>query len=302
MVDLCEAFSTNKKKKELNPGHKFDLQFRSKKDVQTIRIPGGCCKKSGILFPTFTNGEFLRCEEDFSLYQGELKIQMDRCGDFFAIVQTYATSTRRDLKEDDLDICALDPGVRTFQTAVDSKGRVLEFCPGDIGKIYRHCHHMDKLQGKIASTKSSGKCRVKKAWHRSIKRLKDLVSDAHRKVAKFLCEVYDVVFIPVFNTQDMVRRVERKISSKTSRAMLTWSHYRFRQMLKAKAAVTGTIVKEVTEEYTSQTCTRCGNIKSDLGKRKIYECSGCGLRVDRDENGARNILLKSLVEFGASLV
>ena len=298
MVDLCEAFSTNRAKKDKNPLHKFDLHFRSKNDVQTIRIPGGCCKKPGTLFPTFTNGEFLRCEEDFSSYGGELKIQMDRTGDFFVVVQTYGTTTSKNFIEGNLKVCALDPGVRTFQTAVDSGGKVVEFGPADIGKIYRHCHHMDKLQGKITRTKSRRKSKVKKAWYRSIRRLKGLVSEVHRKVAKFLCEEYDVIFIPVFNTKDMVRRVERKINSKTSRAMLTWSHYRFRQMLKAKAVVTGAFVKEVTEEYTSQTCTRCGNIKSNLGKSKIYRCSSCGLRVDRDENGARNILLKSLVEFG----
>ena len=140
---------------------------------------------------------------------------------------------------------------------------------------------------------------MKRAWHRMIRRLRNLIQDVHRKACKYLCESYDVVFVPVFNTQDMVLRMTRRIGKSTSRAMLTWSHYRFRQMLKSKAEVTGTRVIEVTEEYTSKTCTSCGNVKRNLGGNKIYRCGRCGLVADRDENGARNILIKSLVDESA---
>jgi len=298
MVDLVNAFDTNFKKKKKDPSHKFEVKFRRKRDVQTIRIPGKCIGKNSTMFPSFTSRETLKCEEDFSKYKGELKIQMDKCGDFFAIVQDYKDTVPRVFDKEDLSICALDPGVRTFNTLVDTKGNVVEFSPGDIGKIYRHCYHMDKLQGKAFSSSNSSKRRykMKKAWHRSIRRLKYLVSDMHRKVCKYLCVEYDVVFIPVFNTKDMVRRSERMISSNTSRAMMTWSHYRFRQMLKAKAVETGTFVKEVTEEFTSKTCTCCGTLHKNLGSSKIYKCKQCRSVFDRDENGARNILIKSLLE------
>ena len=46
-----------------------------------------------------------------------------------------------------------------------------------------------------------------------------------------------------------------------------------------------------TEEFTSKTCTRCGQI-NEVGGSEIYKCSGCKLTLDRDINGARNIYLK----------
>lgn len=298
MVDLINAFSTNIKKRKKDASHTFQLSFRTKKDVQTIRIPGKSVLKGCVLFPKFTDKEPLKCEEDFSQYSGELKIQMDRCGDFFAIVQSTRDIVSSVVDKSDLKVCAMDPGVRTFNTVVDNTGNVTEFSPDDVGRIYRHCYHMDKLQGKMfqSSNNSKKKYRVSRAWHRSIRKLKNLVLDVHRKCCKYLCQHYDVVFVPVFNTKNMVSRAGRKINSKTSRVMMTWSHFRFRQMLKAKAVETGTFVKEVSEEYTSKTCTRCGSIHRNLGSSKVYNCKQCRLVCDRDENGARNILIKSLLE------
>ena len=40
----------------------------------------------------------------------------------------------------------------------------------------------------------------------------------------------------------------------------------------------------------------CGNIKYNLRGEKIYECSKCRYKEDRDINGSRNILIKYLTE------
>jgi len=45
----------------------------------------------------------------------------------------------------------------------------------------------------------------------------------------------------------------------------------------------------VSEAYTSKTCGQCGNVKSNLGDATTYTCSTCGLVVDRDMLGARNV-------------
>lgn len=45
----------------------------------------------------------------------------------------------------------------------------------------------------------------------------------------------------------------------------------------------------VNEAYTSKTCTKCGNIKKDLGSNK---CNKCNFIMKRDYVGARNVYLK----------
>jgi putative transposase len=92
----------------------------------------------------------------------------------------------------------------------------------------------------------------------------------------------------------MVKKGKRRLATKTARAMVTLSHYRFKQMLKHQAAKHGGFVVDVTEEYTSKTCSKCGHIHTKLNGSKIFKCPECGHTLDRDFNGACNILLKAL--------
>lgn len=188
--------------------------------------------------------------------------------------------------------------MRTFNTAVDAKGVVTEFAPGDEGRIYRLCHGMDKLQCRAfdKSTQSMKRYKLRRAWHRSIKKVKDLVTDVRNKTVKHLVTNYDVIFLPEFNTKQMVNRAKRRIGKGTARGMMTWSHYTFKELLKTTALREGVKLVIVTEEYTSKTCSCCGFIHRRLGGSKFFTCPSCGVTMDRDENGARNILMKSCVE------
>lgn len=298
MVDLYDGIVTNLKKREKNPAHTFSMTFRSRKDVQTIKIPGGCIK-DGYMFKRSCGKERLKGFEDWASYTGEIIIQKDRSGNFYACVTEQSQVIPKSVEHtDDLKVVALDPGVRTFNTAVDSKGNVTEFAPGDVGRIYRLCHHMDKLQSKAfdKATPSKRRYNLRKAWHRSIKRVKDLVMDVRNKTVKHLCKNYDVIFLPEFNTKQMVNRAKRRIGKGTARGMMTWSHYSFKELLKTTALREGTKVVIVTEEYTSKTCSCCGELHRNLGGSKVFKCPSCRRTMDRDENGARNILLKSCME------
>jgi hypothetical protein len=84
------------------------------------------------------------------------------------------------------------------------------------------------------------------------------------------------------------------LGSKTVRQMSFLSHYKFKQRLIAKAAVRGVKVLVVSEHYTSKTCGSCGRLKEDLGSAKTFRCDHCAAVLDRDCNGARNILLRAI--------
>ncbi|MEZ5672514.1 MAG: transposase [Thiotrichaceae bacterium] len=186
-----------------------------------------------------------------------------------------------------LGAVALDPGVRTFVTFYSEElhGKVGE---GDFQRIYRLCLNLDKLYSKISKALRQQKRNLKKAAERMRWKLYDLIDDLHKKTAHFLCTTFDTVFIPTFETQQMVS----KLCSSVARNMMTFAHYRFKQFLKAKGQEYQCDVVEVSEAYTTKTCSYCGK-QHNMGSKKVMNCS-CGAHVDRDLNGARGIYLRAL--------
>ncbi|CAG8466918.1 858_t:CDS:2 [Cetraspora pellucida] len=83
---------------------------------------------------------------------------------------------------------------------------------------------------------------------------------------------------------------DSKLGPKVSRTMLSWRHYTFKQFLLHKANEYYDRNVVICEEaYTSKTCGACGWQNQLLRKN-------CRIKMDRDFNGARNILLKYLSE------
>jgi putative transposase len=204
-------------------------------------------------------------------------------------------------------IVSIDPGIRTFATLYDPSGIHIEWAPNDYNRIRNFCRHIDDLTSRINQKRpndptrfllpSKKRYRMGKALTKMRFRVKNWVKENHNKLTKYLCENYNVILLPDFQTSKMVKRSKRRLNSKTFRSLQTWSHYDFKLRLHNKAEQHDwTQVIKVTEEYTSKTCGRCGNIHQKLGGNKTFECPNCGWKVDRDLNGARNILLKWILE------
>jgi len=195
---------------------------------------------------------------------------------------------------------ALDPGIRTFLTGYDSE-RVIEIGSGDIGRITRLCQYLDELMGKMTKVSAKQRRAMRKAASRIRSKIQNLVDELHKKAAHFLTTNYQVIFLPTFETSQMVKRAKRKINKKSARQMLTWAHYRFKQIIKHQADKNGSIVVDVSEAYTSKTCGNCGHIHRKLGGSKVFKCPNCRTVIERDLNGARNILLRALSDSTCSV-
>jgi putative transposase len=304
MADLLKAYQSNFAK-----GEAFKMHFRSRKQPrQSIAV---LSKHWG-----HTRGEYAQVFRKSVLRSTEPlpeKLDYDsrllytKLGEYYLCIPMPLEVKHESqvLDQNLLDdgngmagVISLDPGVRTFQTGYDPSGLVIECGKYDVQRIYRLCYHLDKLQSKWSKkegVKKHQRYRMRRAGLRIQKRIRNLVDDLHRKLTKWLVEHYRVVLIPVFETQKKINRRLRKINSKTARAIATWSHFRFRMRLQEKAREHPWCkVIFVTEEYTSRTCGRCGHDHYRLGSNKVFRCPNCHLIVDRDVNGARNILLKFL--------
>ncbi len=206
-MELVKSLRSNLAKRHKNHKHVWDYKFRSKKDrEQTIKIPGKCVKTGGVLYPSFTNKGPLLSFEGVVETESELQTHLDRTGTFWATILHKTELLEFDEEKNDLSVCALDPGIRTFNTVYDNQGIVTEVAPGDVRCIYRLCGHAYKLQSKLnqPGVRSKQRCKMRKVWFKAFNRIRNLVKDVHRKGVKYLCEKFDVVFVPDFNTSRMV--------------------------------------------------------------------------------------------------
>ena len=201
---------------------------------------------------------------------------------------------------------SLDPGVITFNTYYSNNGKYgklgHEFYKQllDIGlKIddYQSILDIDKNLNK--KTKRNIKLKCQKLRNK----IKNKVNDLHKKTCNFLCTNFDIILLPTFEVSNMiVKDIERKISSKTVRKMLLLSHYSFKVRL-------SDMIKQyknkqliiVNESYTSKTCGNCGTI-TNVGGSRTYSCTKCKIVIDRDYNGARNILLRYLTNLANEII
>jgi putative transposase len=161
---------------------------------------------------------------------------------------------------------------------------------------------MDKLiSQKSMFNKSTSKRKKKKAKRldKAVacmrRKIAHLQNEIHRKAIAFFTHEFDVIIIPPFEVSRMINRKTRKIRQKTVRQMLNWAHYRFRQRLIAKAEELGVHIIIQNEAYTSKTCSWCGKIQK-IGGSEVYNCKNCRTVMDRDENGARGIFLRALLD------
>lgn len=279
--DACKAVS-NAKMEYKKTGVFQDVKFKSrKKKKQNVFIPKSAITKDSF-YKTFL-GE-IKSSEPFIRVNRDCRVVL-QSGRYFLIVPFDTTVKVPESQRTRL--VALDPGIRTFQTFY-SPIAIGKIGQSDFGKIQRLCSHLDSLISKISKAKARQKYRMKKAADRLRWRIKDLISEIHFKTANLLCKNFDVIALPPFEVSDMVS----KLRSKTARKMLTWSHYRFSQILISKAREYSVMVIRQDESYTSKTCNVCGQI-NNIGSKSKFTCK-CGIEHDRDYNGARGIYLRAL--------
>jgi len=295
MNDLLKGYSSN-----FASNKKFNMKFRSKKDhQQSITILSKHWSRS--------RGEYAFLHKIKSAEVLPEKLEYDsrlvinRLGKFYICIPqplNIRTENQGPTQSEDA-VIALDPGVRTFMTGYDPSGQAIEWGKNDINRIYRLCHIYDKIQSKHDSLHGKvhkrKRYKLRKVMRRIHEKIHCLIDDCHHKFSRWLCQNYRIILLPEFKTQEMVRRGKRRIRSKTARMMLTWSHFRFRQFLLHKVReYPWCRVIICTEEYTSKTCGCCGHVHRKLGGSKVFRCPSCTAELDRDINGARNILLRYL--------
>lgn len=301
--DACRAVKAAKIK-FLQTGEPQKVDFKTIRDPrQSVPIPGAAILPTGI-YPTIS-GVGLRYAEALpgkrigkksksqnpTLADGRLLLENGRW--YVCVPETVMVSK----PENQGRIVAIDPGIRSFATfySPDECGHIGS---GDYGRLVRLAQHLDDLLSRLDKRRKKDRVTarqrqgMRQAAARMRAKFKNLVDELHWKTIRFLMDNFDVIFLPTFETSQMVSRTNRTLRKKSVRSMLTYAHYRFAQRLEWKAAALGKTVIRGSEAYTSKTVSWTGEIIQNLCGRKTIKSGDT--TVNRDINGARGIFLRAL--------
>ena len=184
--------------------------------------------------------------------------------------ESQAVSTER--------VIALDPGVRKFLVGYDPEGEVVIIGKGAHKELKTLLLSIDKIEDPL---------KREKRW----RKVKGKIKELHWKTARYLTTQYDTILLPDFRISQMIPR--GTLTKMTKRLLTMFSFHSFKMTLSYMCEKDGKNLVIVDESYTSCTCTNCG-LNKKLRGEETFRCSACGLVVDRDVNGARNIYLKNL--------
>lgn len=175
----------------------------------------------------------------------------------------------------------LDVGVTTFATLSDKNAiqnpRFFEKEQKELAKIQRKIDKQIKSKQKI-------KWKDRKRRARVYERINNKRKEFGHKESNKLINKYKTICIEDIKINKLIQR--RWCSKQISDA--SWGM--FFDILKFKAASAGREVIKVNPAYSSQTCHKCGTRTVHELKDRVFNCSNCGLSMDRDLNAAHNIL------------
>ena len=298
-VQDCYKAFMNGCRKAKKTGEGFELSYRTRKNPkQSCYIPKSALTVNGIYHTIAGN---LKITEWGLLNNPFKDIRLIKeYNKWYIVVPMILQNTVLEVSENqrNRDVVALDPGIRTFMTFFTENGYF-----GKIGSNFNKLLNIHFKIDALISKKDLSKGKKKKRnLYRKIGKLRgrltSMVDELHWKTINYLVRNFKVIILPTFDTSEMVNKKtsERKINKKVVRAMQSYRFFEFSERLKNKCLDYGCILIRSNEAYTSKTNSFNGEV-FNVGSRKRFKYDG--IYVDRDINGARNILLRAMRDSSA---
>ena len=179
----------------------------------------------------------------------------------------------------------IDVGLEAFLTTSD--GARVE----NPRYLKRELPELRRRQRSVSRKQRGGKNRRKAVRRVQVlhARVRALRSEHHHQTALKLVRSYGLIGVESLTVANMVKNhaLARSISD------AGWAS--FVNVLRCKAERAGAEVVAVNPAGTSQECSGCGAVVKKTLRERWHRCPHCGLVLHRDENAARNILVRALL-------
>jgi len=219
------------------------------------------------------------------------RIQRDKFGDYYLVV-VVEKNVRKPPKVHD-SIKSYDPGCKIFLTGYDPNGKALLLGKGCDETIFSMLEQLDGLISEMSKVKGKAYNSVHQKYIRLRKRIYNYKIELQNQVNNIVAKSSTLILFPKLDTGKLTLKETRQLKTKTARTMLNLGHCTAYEKLKLKCLEHGSLLLTVSEAYTTKTCGCCGTLNT-CNNDRIFNCSSCSYKAERDLNGGQNILLRSL--------
>lgn len=267
---VCQQFT-----RSLKQSRRASVRYRSKRSLGWVPVKGRWLRREGDAFRYA--GNTFRVFDPRALPEGKItdgsNFSQDAAGNWYLNVAVEVADVAPRPVEGGVGI---DLGLKAF--AALSTGEVID-----------NPRHFRRLEDRLGKAKRAKKSRQARNLHASIRSAR---KDFLHKLSHRLVQEFDYIAVGNVSASNLAKTTMAKSVHDAS-----WSS--FRNMLRYKAIAHGAWYEEVSEAYSSQTCSSCGVLPDSrprgitgLGIRQ-WVCSSCGVTHERDVNAAKNILARS---------
>jgi len=183
-------------------------------------------------------------------------------------------------------ILGVDLGIRQIAVVSDSEGKVNEFYGSN---LLSRRKELDQRWKALQEQKGGENNKFRALKQVSGKETR-FMQDINHKIAKEIVEKAEHYNYGI--AVENLKGLREGEASQTLREMLhRWRYRDLCDKIEYKAEAEGIPVNYVDPRNTSKTCSKCGS-KNEIGEAKQYQCSNCGVELNRDLNAARNVAEK----------
>lgn len=294
--DVCKAYKTGFANLKAGNIKFFNLDYRKNLNTRkSCLLPKNFIKvidNEISIAPTFFSSKFKMGKKTKKKYSNleikhDCRIIKDK-GEYFI---TIPIDVETEKKKQPINICGVDPGVRTFMTSFgNTKSTEYIHNQSLLNALNQKLQILKSLRTRPRQRHQRNKYR-KACLSKIETRKTNLINEVHWKTINHLLTHNDCIFYGDIKSHDIVKD---GVIRTLNRNINDLKFYTFKQRLLYKASVKGKGIFLVNEAYTSQTCSCCGK-RYKPGSSKVYSCSHCITTMDRDVNASKNILMKGIL-------
>lgn len=156
--------------------------------------------------------------------------------------------------------------------------------------VFFNGKQIKNVRGKYAFLRKKLQSKGTKSAKRLLRKIsgkeRRFVTDTNHCISKTIVNMpYDI-----FALEDLTSiRVQSRKGKDFTRKLNNWSFYQLAQFIEYKAEALGKLVLYIDPRYSSQKCSKCGDIRKSNRKGNSYHCKSCGFQLHSDLNASRNI-------------